>query len=375
MTLGALSGYTIGVTADRRADEQAALLSRRGATVVHAPVIRTLPLTEGPELRNATESLLATPPDIVAVTTGLGFRSWINAADSFGLGTELFEVLDRARILTRGPKAAGAVASFGLTAAWNAPDARTDELVAWLGDAHAAHRSATRVAVQLDGDPDSTVAQRIAMLGYDAVALPTYVWRRPDDLGPAQRLVAAIAERAVDAVTFTSAHAVDLFAEILAAHDAAGPATTALATGAVAVVCVGPVSAERARSHGLGPVTHPEHHRLGAMVQQCVRVLEPRATSLTLAGSDTHWQGRLLCIAGEEIVLSDRERQVLEVLARKPGAVVSKARLADAVWGSAQRGDHLVEVTVARLRQRLGLAGESIETVVRRGYRLNPDAA
>jgi len=32
-----------------------------------------------------------------------------------------------------------------------------------------------------------------------------------------------------------------------------------------------------------------------------------------------------------------------------------------------------VEVTVARLRQRLGPAGTGVETVVRRGYRLSPD--
>jgi uroporphyrinogen-III synthase len=44
------------------------------------------------------------------------------------------------------------------------------------------------------------------------------------------------------------------------------------------------------------------------------------------------------------------------------------------VWGEV--GDeHVVEVTVARLRRRLGAAGGGIETVVRRGYRLAIDQA
>jgi uroporphyrinogen-III synthase len=44
MAYGPLTGFTVGVTADRRWNEQAALFERRGATVLHGPTIRTLPL-------------------------------------------------------------------------------------------------------------------------------------------------------------------------------------------------------------------------------------------------------------------------------------------------------------------------------------------
>ena len=50
--------------------------------------------------------------------------------------------------------------------------------------------------------------------------------------------------------------------------------------------------------------------------------------------------------------------------------VVSKARLARQVWGPLDGDEHVVEVTVARLRKRLGPLGQGIETVMRRGYRL-----
>lgn len=39
-----LSGFTVGITADRRWEEQAELLRRRGACVIHGPSIRTLPI-------------------------------------------------------------------------------------------------------------------------------------------------------------------------------------------------------------------------------------------------------------------------------------------------------------------------------------------
>ena len=67
---------------------------------------------------------------------------------------------------------------------------------------------------------------------------------------------------------------------------------------------------------------------------------------------------------------ADRERAVFDALAHQPGAVLSKRALAERVWAGAV-DDHVVEVTIGRLRKRLGPAGASIGTVMRRGYRLD----
>jgi DNA-binding response OmpR family regulator len=75
---------------------------------------------------------------------------------------------------------------------------------------------------------------------------------------------------------------------------------------------------------------------------------------------------------GDPVLLSDREREVLAVLSDRPGVVVSKAVLLRRVWAG-ETDEHVVEVTVGRLRQRLAAAGIGIETVVRRGYRLSED--
>jgi DNA-binding response OmpR family regulator len=66
--------------------------------------------------------------------------------------------------------------------------------------------------------------------------------------------------------------------------------------------------------------------------------------------------------------LSDRERAVLRILARRPGTVSGRATLLREIWGD---GDpHLVDVTMARLRRRLAPTGLRLVTVPRRGYRL-----
>jgi uroporphyrinogen-III synthase len=58
------------------------------------------------------------------------------------------------------------------------------------------------------------------------------------------------------------------------------------------------------------------------------------------------------------------------MLAEADGAVVSKARLLQEAWPDESADEHVVEVTVGRLRRRLGAHGEAIQTVSRRGYRL-----
>src|SRR3546814_9717269 len=55
LVLGSLDGFTVGITADRRADEQAALFERRGASVVLGRSIRTLPIGDDDDLRTVTE--------------------------------------------------------------------------------------------------------------------------------------------------------------------------------------------------------------------------------------------------------------------------------------------------------------------------------
>ena len=111
------------------------------------------------------------------------------------------------------------------------------------------------------------------------------------------------------------------------------------------------------------------------MVLAVADTFRSRARQLTLAGIDVRIQGRAVVLpddvaAGATVLLTDKERLVLDVLAERPGVVWSKQDLLARVWDGGESDPHVVEVTVGRLRQRLGPAGVGIETVIRRGYRL-----
>ena len=109
-----LTGFRVAVTSARRADELATLLRRRGATVTSAAAIEMVPLPDDDELQQNTASLIESPPDIVIATTGIGFRGWMSAADGWGVATALTDALSKARVVSRGPKATGALRAGGL---------------------------------------------------------------------------------------------------------------------------------------------------------------------------------------------------------------------------------------------------------------------
>lgn len=101
MFLGALSGFTVAVTADRRAEEQAQLIARRGGEVTFGPVIKTKPLADEAALEEATRQLLIDPPDVAVLSTALGVRGWFSAVEALGLADDLSQVLDAAEVIVR----------------------------------------------------------------------------------------------------------------------------------------------------------------------------------------------------------------------------------------------------------------------------------
>jgi uroporphyrinogen-III synthase len=361
-----LAGYNVAVTADRRAEEQVALLTRRGATVIEGPTVRTLPLVDDQALWSAIDAVISDPPDVVVLLTGIGTRAMVGAAEGMGVDGELLATLARALVIARGPKAAGAAATAGIDVGWQTPGERSVEIVERLS---AQARRGARIAVQRDGNSRALLAETLQSLGADVVDIPVYRWELPDDTRGAQRLIDAVLAGDVDAITFTSSPAVKHLLDI-AQSDGHRDALLAAFAAGIVPVCVGPVCVETAERAGIGQAVVPNRARLGSMVQALVVHYAGRARVLRLRSSEVAIQGRAVFVDGQLTGLSARERGLLEVLADAGGAVVPKGRLLRDVWGPSFDDEHAVEVAVARLRRGLGSAGNAVETVPRRGYRL-----
>ncbi|MDQ0991193.1 uroporphyrinogen-III synthase [Streptomyces sp. V3I7] len=363
-----LAGFTVGVTAARRADELGALLRRRGATVLHAPALRIVPLADDSELLTATKDIIDQVPDVVVATTAIGFRGWIEAADGWGLGEQLLAALGRAELLARGPKVKGAVRAAGLTEEWSPSSESLAEVLDRLLDEGVDGR---RIAVQLHGEPLPGFVEALRAGGAEVVPVPVYRWLPPQDIGPVDRLLDAALSRGLDAVTFTSAPAA---ASLLARAAERGLLDDLLAALGhdVLAACVGPVTAAPLQERGVGTV-QPERFRLGPLVQLLCRELPARSRVLPLAGHRVEIRGQAVLVDGDLRPVPPAGMALLRALARRPGWVVPRAELLRALPG-AGRDEHAVETAMARLRTALG-EPKLIQTVVKRGYRLAMDPA
>jgi len=226
-----------------------------------------------------TAAVIARPPDYVVANTGIGVRSWLAAAESWGQTDALLGALRRTRIAARGPKAVGALRSAGLDVWWRAP---TEQLSTVIEHLLAQPLAGARIALQLHGEdsPEPIAALRAA--GAEVLEIPVYRWTVPDDHAPALRLIAATCEGGIDAVTFTSAPAVRNLVDLASRVGMADDLLAAL-NGPVLVACVGPVCAGAAHEQGIVDVAVPEHWRLGALVRlvgdKLARPAEARAVS------------------------------------------------------------------------------------------------
>ncbi len=367
-----LTGFRVAVTSARRSEELGALLTRRGADVTSAAAITMVPLPDDDELRTHTAALIASPPDIVIATTGIGLRGWIAAADGWGLAHELTDALSKARIVSRGPKATGALRAAGLPEEWSPESESSRELLHYLLEGGIV---GMRIAVQLHGatdewDPFPEFVDELEAAGAEVVPIRVYRWHPAPRGGAFDQLVMAIADQRFDAVSFTSAPAVAatlLRAADLGVEDAL---LHALRT-TVHAMCVGPVTARPLVRLGV-PTSAPERMRLGALARHITDELPLlQSRRIRVAGHVLEIRGT--CVMVDEVVkeLPPASMATIRALAHRPGAVVSRADLLGALPGTGT-DTHAVETAVLRLRTALG-DKNIVATVVKRGYRLAVD--
>ncbi|MFG1791443.1 uroporphyrinogen-III synthase [Nocardia sp. NPDC049149] len=368
-----LAGFTVGITAARRADELATLLVRRGADIVSAPAIRIIPLADDTELERVTRQLLVDPPRIVVATTGIGFRGWMEAAEGWGIAEELRATLGTTRMLARGPKAKGAIRAAELREEWSPASESSAEVLDHL---LAEGVEGVRIAVQLHGattewEPVPDFCEVLRCAGADVVPVPVYRWVPPEDQGPMDQLIEGVVTSSLDCVTFTSAPAV---ASMLIRAKETGLLEAVLHAmrGRVLAACVGPITAAPLEELGVA-TSMPGRARLGALARHVAEELPRRANRIYAAGHILSVRGGCVVVDDEVRKLAPAPMALMRSLARQPGRVVSREDLLAALPGG---GDdtHAVETAIARLRAGLG-APKAIQTVVKRGYRLALDAA
>ena len=110
-----------------------------------------------------------------------------------------------------------------------------------------------------------------------------------------------------------------------------------------------------------------------ARIRAVLRRAEPAQTSgdYTLGILSVSPDRHEVKVAGKDVTLTNKEFELLFLLLRNKGIVLTRATLMDRVWGfESERENRTLDVHIRTLRVKLGEAGSYIETVRGIGYKI-----
>ena len=241
-----LAGVSVAVTRARaQASAMAARLRTLGASVVEAPVIRTVPVPGAlPDL---------TAYDLICITSPNGVDAFFDRLDAAGLDAR---ALHRARVAAIGPGTATRLAARGVRADIVPSRFVAEGLVEALTEVPVTRALIARAAVARDVLPDA-LRERGAEVDiltlYETVIEPL-----------TEDQIAAVG--AADYLTFTSASTVSNYLTA-AGGPPSGPR----------LVSIGPITTEALRDHGLAPDVEADQHDIDGLIDALVAAARSRA--------------------------------------------------------------------------------------------------
>ena len=115
-----------------------------------------------------------------------------------------------------------------------------------------------------------------------------------------------------------------------------------------------------------------------ARIRAVLRRAEPAQTSgdYTLGILSVSPDRHEVKVGGKDVTLTNKEFELLCLLLRNKGIVLTRATLMDRVWGfESERENRTLDVHIRTLRVKLGEAGSYIETVRGIGYKIGGENA
>lgn len=251
MSTQSLSGRRIAIPETRELDLFAAMLERRGATVLRCPLVAIRDAPDPAPVLEWLRLFAAGGCDDLVLLTGEGVRRLVGCIERHepGLKDAFLRELTRVRKITRGPKPARELRELGLKPDIAAAVPTTEGVIAALREERLQGR---RVGVQLYGtDPNRPLMDFLTAAGATVLPVAPYVYADEADDAAVRALLERMAAGEVDAIAFTSTPQVErLFA--------VGPESLVRsALSRTLVAAVGPVVGEALRERGIEVRTMP----------------------------------------------------------------------------------------------------------------------
>lgn len=252
----------------RRAEEVRALIATYGGEPMVAPALREVPIAGNAAALDFAAALIDGRFDLVVFLTGVGVRSLVEAIAPAVPAARLVEALGRIKVVARGPKPTAALRELRVPVWATVPEPSTwHELVALVDERLGrAALSGMRVAVQEYGASNPDLIAALAERGAHVTPVPVYRWALPEDLGPLEAAVAALAEGRVDVALFTTGVQVQHLWRVAADRRAESAVREGLLRAVIG--SIGPTTSAELRRHGVAVDVEASHPKFGLLVRE-----------------------------------------------------------------------------------------------------------
>lgn len=200
-------GYRIAALESRRAEDMDRLIRRCGGEAHVSPSMREVPIEPNRSAIDFAYRLMTGHISVVILMTGVGFRYLIRAIERHLDKQRFLDSLSDVVTICRGPKPAAAMREFGVTPTHRVPEPNT-----WRELLHTIDTSVPIsnqiVGLQEYGITNASLLAGLEARGATVEPVRVYGWEFPEDTGPLEANVRALAAGERDMLLLTSAHQV-----------------------------------------------------------------------------------------------------------------------------------------------------------------------
>ena len=270
----------------RRAKEMATLISNHGGVPLVVAAVRETPLEDNPAAFTFAEKLFAGQLDALICMTGVGTRTLVDVLARRYPREKILHGLSQINVVARGPKPVKVLRELRVPITITVPEPNTwREILQELDESPRGFTvKGSRIAVQEYGVPNEAFLQELRERGAEVLRVPVYRWALPEDLGPLQKALEAIAEGRARVLLFTNS--AQVYHLIQVASDGGLKERLLQALRRCLVCSVGPTCSEALVANGISVDLEPEHPKMGSLVHEAAA----RAQELLLRKSGVRSQ-------------------------------------------------------------------------------------
>jgi uroporphyrinogen-III synthase len=240
-----LEGRKIALAESRQLEELAQLLESEGAIALRFPMVSIFDVPDPVPVVAWLEQLCANHFDYVVLMTGEALRRLLSLAERIGRRDACIAAMERAKLITRGPKPGQVLKEIGLAPVCVVPAPTTEGVIAALQSEALKGKT---VGLTLYGEPNPVLEQFLLSAGAIVHGVMPYIYAPATDDARVADLISRLAGGEIDVLIFTSSPQVDRLYEVAERRGLQDTLHQGLAKTRVAAV--GPVLSEHLRQRG-----------------------------------------------------------------------------------------------------------------------------